>query len=194
MWSNNKLSSYLDLILGPMFSGKTSKLIEIYEYCIKSGFNVIAINHKLDTRYGVNIIASHDNKSIPCIQVEKLYDIYNNPQYSKLLSEADVILINEGQFFEDLFKFVLHNLEEKTKQIHICGLDGDFQRNKFGQLLDLIPYCDDVKKLKGMCKKCPQDRESLFTFRITNENEQTCIGIDNYTSLCRLCYNNMTKG
>jgi thymidine kinase len=188
MWPNNRIA-YLDLILGPMFSGKTSRLIEVYNYCIKNNISVIAINHSLDTRFGNNVITTHDSKNIPCIQVEKLNDIFNNEEFSKKLCESNVVLINEGQFFEDLFQFVVHILEKKFKQIHVCGLDGDFQRNKFGQILDLIPYCDNVTKYKAVCKNCPLGELALFSFRISNESEQTCVGIQNYTPLCRQCYN-----
>ena len=90
------------------------------------------------------------------------------------------------------YMFLLQNqcyiLEQQFKQIHVCGLDGDFQKKKFGQILDLIPHCDSVTKLKAICKACPIGQRALFSFRITNENEQTCVGLNNYKSLCRQCY------
>lgn len=188
MWPNTDIA-YLDIILGPMFSGKTSKLIEIYNYCLNHNIGIIAINHSLDTRYGKNVITSHDNKSIPCIQVKNLYDIFNNEEYCNKFSEAKVVLINEGQFFEDLFDFVLYILEQKFKQIHICGLDGDFKRCKFGQMLDLIPHCDNVTKYKAICKNCSLGELGLFTHRNSSEEGQISIGSENYESLCRYCYN-----
>ena len=68
------------------------------------------------------------------------------------------------------------------------GLDGDFKRRRFGTILDLIPNCDDVVKLKAICKKCKKN-DAIFTHRLTHESEQTLIGVDNYTSYCRHCYN-----
>lgn len=186
-WPSNK-NSYLDIILGPMSSGKTTKIVEIYNYCIKNNISVIAINHMLDIRYGINNITTHDKISIPCIQVNKLSDIFNNKEYNKKLSESNVVLINEGQFFEDLFDSVNYMLEKQFKQIHVSGLDGDFKRQKFGQILDLIPYCDSVTKLKAKCNNCPLSEPALFSFRISNEAQQTCIGFNNYKSLCRYCY------
>lgn len=186
-WPSNN-HSYLDIIIGPMFSGKTSRIIEIYNYCINNSISVIAINHILDQRYGSNNISSHDSITIPCIQIEKLNDIYLNKEYNKILLESNVILINEAQFFEDLFNFAIDLVDNKYKKVHICGLDGDFKRNKFGQLSDLIPYCNTITKLNAICNNCTYGQAALFSHRITNEEQQTCIGSTNYSSLCRQCY------
>ena len=112
--------------------------------------------------------------------MEKLKDIVELVEY------YDIFLINEGQFFEDLYDIVnlLTNLHKKSS---ISGLDGDFKREKFGSILDVI-LCDDVVKIKAICKRCKK-RDAIFTHRLSNEQEQTVVGADNYTSLCRACYN-----
>jgi thymidine kinase len=102
------------------------------------------------------------------------------------LNDTDVILINEGQFFADIYEFALNMVETRGKTVHICGLDGDFQRNKFGKLLDLIPYADDVVKLKSRCHVC--SKSAAFSHRLSGEVEQVVIGSDNYIPLCRGCY------
>ena len=79
---------------------------------------------------------------------------------------------------------------EKNKKIYICGLDGDFNRNKFGALLDLIPLCDKVHKLTAMCSLCKNGTPGIFSLRLSNETDQTIIGSDNYIPVCRKCYNN----
>ena len=81
---------------------------------------------------------------------------------------------------------LLTNLHKK--KVYISGLDGDFKRRKFGSILDVIPLCDDVIKIKAICKRCKK-RDAIFTHRLSNEQEQTVVGVDNYTSLCRMCYN-----
>ena len=88
----------LHVILGPMFSGKTSKLLEIYEQCILSNISVLVINHSSDTRYSDSMLSTHNKKMIPCRLVEHLQDIVN--------ASENVILINEGQFFDDLYDWV----------------------------------------------------------------------------------------
>ena len=186
--------SYLELILGPMYSGKTSQIIYLYEYCLEHKISVCVINHALDKRYSDNMLSTHDGKMIPCINLNNLNDIYDNPTNGRLINYSKIVLINEGQFFNDLFEFT-NNLLDTTnpnrfKQVYICGLDGDFKRNKFGQLLDLIPYCDNVTKLHSICKRCLNDNEqnAIFSHRITCEKDQTLIGSSAYIPLCRCCY------
>ena len=198
MSETNQSSSYLELFIGPMFSGKTSKLVEIYKQCIFCNIPVAVINHSIDKRYDDTLLSTHDKVMIPCIQTTKLIDIW---YYKKCESEAflhriddscklinsEVILINEGQFFEDLLPAVEHMLQH-NKKIYIGGLDGDFERRKFGQILDLIPLCDKVTKMTSLCSLCKNGTPGIFSKRITSEKEQTVVGSDNYIPVCRSCY------
>ena len=76
-------------------------------------------------------------------------------------------------------------VETHHKKVYICGLDGDFKRNKFGKLLDLLPYCDNIKKLTANCD-CGKD--ALFSHRLAISKDQVLIGSTNYVPLCRKCY------
>lgn len=172
----------LHIVLGPMFSGKTTKLIQVYKMKTYSMKNVAVINYSDDTRYDSKMLSTHDQIKIPCIQLRKLSE-FNCCSY-------DCVLINEGQFFEDLFENVLKFVEKFHKEVYIFGLDGDFMRNKFGQILDLIPYSDTVEKMHAMCDSCHNGTPALFSHRISQEMEQMIIGSDNYKPLCRNCYNN----
>ena len=108
--------------------------------------------------------------------------------HKSLWIDADVILINEGQFFEDLVETVIEMVDVHKKQVHICGLDGDFRRQRFGTLLDLIPYSDKVEKLTAFCGICKDGTPAVFSHRVSNESAQVVIGSDNYMPLCRSCY------
>ena len=77
---------------------------------------------------------------------------------------------------------------EQKKKIYICGLDGDFERKKFGQILNLIPLCDKVTKLTSLCSLCTNGTAGIFSKRITCEKEQTVVGSDNFIPVCRSCY------
>jgi thymidine kinase len=101
--------------------------------------------------------------------------------------EATIVLINEGQFFPDLIQCVEELLINK-KKIYICGLDGDFERKKFGTLLDLVPLCDKVTKMTSLCGICKNGTPGIFSLRLTKEKEQFLIGSDNYIPVCRECY------
>jgi thymidine kinase len=205
--NNPEQNSYLEIILGCMYSGKTSKLVDIYKQCKFCNIPVSVINHCIDKRYDDKLLSTHDKVMIPCIQTMRLKDIwyYDSDSDSDSLNEesrnrlprlddsvqlinSEVILINEGQFFEDLYPAVSHMLKH-GKKIYVCGLDGDFERKKFGQILDLIPLCDKVSKLTSLCSLCKNGTPGVFSRRITLETEQTVIGSDNYIPVCRKCFN-----
>jgi len=178
-------TGYLELILGPMFSGKTTRIIDLYNKFYQSS-NIKVINYSGDTRYHSSMLSSHDKVMIPCIFTTTLSDVCEE----KHLDDIDIILINEGQFFPDLYETVTTLVETHKKKVFVCGLDGDFKRNKFGALLDLIPISDSVIKLTAKCKECQQN--AIFSHRLTQENEQVVIGSDNYVPLCRHCYSRMS--
>lgn len=177
-------SGYLEIILGPMFSGKTTQLIQHYKKNKYIGKTVCVINYSEDTRYHDDMLSTHDKIMIPCTFLQKLGDVDKS-----ILDSAHVIIINEGQFFEDLFEFVLEMVEKQNKSVYVCGLDGDFKRNRFGKILDLIPYCDKLTKLNSLCSVCRDGTPGIFSHRITKETSQVVIGSDNYQPLCRKCYN-----
>ena len=89
---------YLELILGPMFSGKTSTLKKIYDQCMYCNIPVIVINYEADNRYcDASFMSTHDKVMIPCIKGASILDICE--QNKEKVNESEVILINEGQFF-----------------------------------------------------------------------------------------------
>ena len=187
---------YLEVILGPMFSGKTTKLMTLYQKYNSMNLSVIVINHSFDKRYDANEnkVYTHDGFNMPCISTQKLFDMSGSSHKSNILEEVDVVLINEGQFFEDLVPFV-EILLQNNKHIYVCGLDGDFQRKRFGTILDLIPLCDKVTKLTSICSLCRKNGKEkplpgLFSKRKTHETDVVVIGSDNYESVCRECYEN----
>lgn len=194
---NHTENSYLELFIGPMYAGKTSKLLDIYKQCKFCNISVTVINHSTDTRYHNTMMSTHDKIMIPCIQTIHLNDVWNYTKVDEIytdesenhikLRNSDVILINEGQFFEDLYDIVVDMLNN-NKKIYICGLDGDFQRNKFGQILDLIPLCDKVTKLTSLCSICKNGTSGIFSMRLTTEKQQTLVGSDNYVPVCRKCF------
>ena len=174
-------NAYLELIIGPMFSGKTSRLVDIYKQCVFCNIPVSVINHSIDTRYHDTMLSTHDKVMIPCIKTNQICDVLN------VISESQVIIINEGQFFDDLYTTVVSLLSE-GKKIYIGGLDGDFERKKFGQIIELIPLCDKVTKLTSLCSICKNGTPGIFSKRITMEKEQTIVGSNNYIPVCRKCY------
>jgi thymidine kinase len=179
-------TGFLEIIVGPMFSGKTTHLVDLYEKYTASGVSVIAINYSADKRYHDTMLSTHDKIMIPCVFADHLCHVIEK------IADAEAILINEGQFFPDLYDVVESLINHSKKRVHICGLDGDFKRKKFGQILDLIPHCDTISKLHAKCLNC--GHPGIFSHRVTNETDQVVIGSDNYLPLCRHCYNNSNVG
>jgi thymidine kinase len=190
-------TGYLELFIGPMFSSKTTHILEIYKKCKFCNIPVIIINHSIDTRYHESMVSTHDKVMAPCIQTTLLRNVWDyndidshfnetSDNHIKLRS-ADVILINEGQFFKDLYT-VVEDMLKSNKRVYICGLDSDFERKKFGQILDLIPLCDKVTKLTSLCSQCKDGTPGIFSMRLTSEKQQTLVGSDNYIPVCRKCY------
>jgi len=175
----------LTIILGPMFSGKTSFLINVYKNNVKNNKNTLVINHALDNRYGNKGLTNHNKETIGCIKMEKLSDIYmilNNPKNA----QYNTILINEGQFFKDLYN-VIYTLLLSNYNIYVCGLNCDSNMEKFGTILDIIPLADDILKLKSTCKLC--SKTASFTKRLIHSKEKIIIGHSNiYIPVCRNCF------
>jgi len=179
----------LQLFIGPMYAGKTSKLIDVYEDCVENEENCVILTHSTETRYSIDKLSTHDQKKVSCFKHESISEFMNKRKND--IEQCSTILIDESQFFTDLID-VLQLVNQLHKRVFIFGLDGDFQRNKFGQILDLIPHCDTIEKLHAKCNIC--DSEAIFSHRITESNEQVLVGSnDAYHSLCRHCYNNFNQ-
>lgn len=176
---------YLELCFGPMFSGKTTQLIKTYKTYTYIEKKIAVVNYADDTRYHDTMLSTHDLVMVPCIQTKELHTVLND------LIDKDIILINEGQFFQDIYEIVLLLLNTYRKKIYIYALDGDFMRNKFGKVLDLIPYCDKVNKMHALCSHCKNGKPAIFSHRISAEVQQVVIGSQNYMPLCRQCYDGL---
>ena len=181
--SNIEKLGNIQLILGCMFSGKTSELIRRIQRYKSIQKKVLFVNFIEDTRYNINNtnnIYTHDKVGCEGIYLDKLNGLINK------VDEYDVFVINEGQFFEDIYDMTIKLCEKYGKDVLICGLDGDFQRQPFKyNLLDLIPFADTVEILTAYCAICKDETPARFSKRISNEKEQKVIGSSNYIPVCR---------
>lgn len=179
-------NSDITLIYGPMFSGKTTKLIELYKETIAKNKNCVAINYELDTRYGKNKIISHDGLAIDCYSITNLDDFIKNSATKDVIANADYIFINEAQFFETIVESVLYLNETLKKNVVLCGLDLDYKRMRFGTMMELLVKAIHVFKMTGKCAKC--GGASCYSHRIVNSYFQILIGTSQYIPLCETCY------
>ncbi len=177
----------LQLFIGPMYAGKSSELIrQIQRYEILNK-NVLVINHTINNRYGSNTITTHTKMSYDdCIIVSKLSEIYENNDFKQRFNNAHVIVIEELQFFSDAYDNIVNWCDNHGKHVIAGGLDGDFRRAPFGDVLRLIPHAEKVVKLSALCKRCCDGTPANFTMRITKDESQTVVGsADVYEAVCR---------
>ena len=178
-----------------MFSGKSTKLIELIRKYKVLNYKMMVIKNSLDKRYtDVDEIVSHNKDREECVCVSNLMDIFsetNNNLQLQFLT-ANVILIEEAQFFSDLEKFVDLALKE-NKRIFIVGLNGDSNMRNFGDIHKLLPKCDDVELLTAYCKLCKEETPAPFTKKLNNGDQTKQIEVgesDIYIPLCRKHFNN----
>lgn len=189
---------YLEIIKGPMFSGKTTRLLDIYKKYSFCEIKTLVINYEKDNRYSDIMLSSHDKVMIPCLKALHLREIvdFKEPdktsKYYMDFLNAKVILINEGQFFDDIVDWVTFAVEKYHKNVYICGLNSDYKRNKFGNWLDLETISDNVVMLHSFCSKCKK-KDAIFTHRLTKDVELELIGTDCYIPVCRQCYNDLSS-
>jgi len=185
---NPSTAGSLSMYVGPMYSGKTSKLLELYKQFTFCKVSTVVINYAEDTRYSSkNMLSTHDKQMIECEMCSKLAESF--PTDGLAIKQYKVILINEAQFFPDIVPWVKAMLAAPhNKNIYICGLDGDYLRNPFvNNWLELVAHSDSVHKLTSICCNC-RNLPAIFSCRLTAETEQKVIGSDAYIPLCRECY------
>lgn len=174
----------LELLIGPMWAGKSSAILSRIRRYRSIGKEVYVITHELDKRYTMDTqIKSHDGDSTGAVAVSSLANCAEDPVFER----AEYVIIEEAQFFEGLRDFVLWCVELKKKNILVVGLDGDSNRRPFGEIIDLIPYCDKVEKMTAFCKRCGDGTAALFSARLRGDNgKQVCVGAaDKYEAMCR---------
>lgn len=173
------------MFIGPMFSGKSTELLRQVSRYVAIGKNVLVINHKNDTRTDESI-KTHNNLKHKALKVDKLMDLISDG----LLKNVDILAIDETQFFSDLKKFILA-IEHSNIILYMSGLDGDSNRNPFGQVLECIPLCDSVVKLRALDMiDCDGHTKAPFTARITdNTKSQIQVGAkESYKAVSRSNY------
>jgi len=176
----------IQVIFGPMFSGKTTELIRRMRRYQIANYPCFLIKYDKDVRYDINGIATHDKQTLPAMAVAKLTDIDKEK-----LVEAEVVGIDEGQFFSDIVSFC-EDMAERGKIVIVAALDGTFQKKGFGDILNLVPLAESVVKLTAVCMQCFKD--ASFTKRICEGTEIEVIGgADKYLAVCRSCFQSPSK-
>jgi len=169
----------VQLILGPMFSGKTTELIRRLKRYQIARYECLIVKYAEDKRYDDDGIATHDRQSLKAVKANYLKTLKDVDHY-------DVIGVDEGQFFPDLVEFC-ERAADNGKIVLVAALDGTYQRKGFGGILDLIPLAEHISKLTAVCMLC--FGEGSFTKRISDDKGLEVIGgADKYMAVCRACF------
>jgi len=192
------LSSYgfldmsLELLVGPMFAGKSSAIQSIIRRHIALEWSVFVVTHSIDNRYSEEpMIVNHDKQMLPAIATDTLMNLLERPDYKR----SRLVVVEEAQFFPDLVEFIQAVVDAHNKHAVVVGLDGDAERRPFGHVLELIPLADRVTKMTAMCKQCRDGTPAIFTFAHSDQADASaqagipCVGADDkYVPLCRRHY------
>lgn len=178
------------LISGPMFSGKTSETIRQIRRHRLSGKKCFLIHYMKDVRYVEDdepCIVTHDHIKIKAHSVDKdgLMKLLDDPPEGFM--EADVVGIDEGQFFNNLNEFCNYLANHMGKDVIVSALTYTYDQKTFPEIRDFV--CDDRVYLKAVCHLCKKDG-APFTKRTSHDTDEEVIGGgDMYIALCRECYN-----
>jgi thymidine kinase len=171
----------IEVITGSMFSGKTEELIRRLRRAQFAGLRVEIFKSSLDNRFSENRVVSHDEKSIISTPVD------NASAILLYAGEADVVGIDEAQFFDNSIIEVCNKLADNGVRVVIAGLDMDFMGNPFGPMPALLSISEYITKVHAICMRCGSLAQ--YSFRKSEESQVVVLGEkDKYEPLCRSCY------
>ena len=172
----------IEVICGSMFSGKTEDLIRRLRRARIARQKVEIYKPSIDTRYSDADVVSHDSNAVPSTPVDSARSIL------LLASEAEVVGIDEAQFFDASLVEVCNELARGGKRVIVAGLDMDFRGEPFGPMPALCAVAEEVTKVHAICVRC--GGLAYLSHRIVNDEHRVLLGEQQeYEPLCRCCYN-----
>jgi thymidine kinase len=172
-------TGWIEVICGPMFSGKSEELIRRIRRAEIARLRLQIFKHSIDARYDATSIVSHNQQSLPSVTVKNSTDIL------QLVDDrTEVIAIDEGQFFDTDLLAVGNRLANLGKRVIIAGLDLDYRGLPFGPMPALMAAAEYVTKQLAICMICGDPAN--FTQRLTANLDQIVVGAgDTYEARCR---------
>jgi thymidine kinase len=176
-----KDTGWIEVITGCMFSGKTEELIRRLRRAQIAKQKVKIFKPRIDARYSENSIVSHNEQSLPSILIDDIIEVL------KLSEDAQVIGIDEAQFFNEGIVHICNLLASRGKRVIVAGLDQDYTGKPFEPIPQLLAIAEYITKQHAICVVCgnPADK----TQRKTTESERVIVGAANiYEARCRKCH------
>ena len=176
-----KDTGWIEVITGCMFSGKTEELIRRLRRAQIAKQKVKIFKPRIDARYSENSIVSHNERSLPSILIDDIIEVLS------YADDAQVIGIDEAQFFNEGIVHICNLLASKGKRVIVAGLDQDYTGKPFEPIPQLLAIAEYITKQHAICVVCgnPADK----TQRKTTESERVIVGAANiYEARCRKCH------
>jgi len=176
-----KNTGWIEVITGCMFSGKTEELIRRLRRAQIAKQKVKIFKPRIDARYSENSIVSHNEQSLPSILIDDIIEVLKHSD------DAQVIGIDEAQFFNEGIVHICNLLASKGKRVIVAGLDMDYTGKPFEPMPQLLAIAEYITKQHAICVVCgnPADK----TQRKTTESERVIVGAANiYEARCRKCH------
>lgn len=183
-----KKKGFITLITGPMYSGKSKKLLEKIKNYENEKKKILILNYKKDNRYTEkNLIYTHDNNFKECLKIEDLSELKKEFYFNH-----DVVFIDEGHFFKNIH-LLANDLANNNIHVYISCLISDYNAKPFKNIIDLIPLCDNIIKLKAICDYCKDDADfsKIINKNMSNGNQLIIGEKDKFRATCRKCFFNL---
>lgn len=176
-----KLTGWIEVIAGCMFSGKTEELIRRMRRAEIAKQNVVIFKPDIDLRYSEDKIVSHSEQALPSIRVKTSEEILEKS------NDAQVVGIDEAQFFDEGLVNVVNKLADSGKRVIIAGLDQDYKGKPFSPMPELLAIAEYITKTLAICVVCgnPADKTQR---KIASEVRVLIGASDSYEARCRKCH------
>jgi len=182
------MPGFISVICGCMFAQKTTELLRRVRRYQSIGYKVLVVNYVGDNRYGRDCVASHDKEVEMASCVARLQEV------DALVRSGNyqVVAIDEGQFFVDLFAYVTSWADELPIHVVVAGLDGTSERTPFGDMLRLLPHAEEVERLTAFCAQCRDGTVGMYSKYVGEVQKDTngvaIGGAESYRPVCRKHY------
>lgn len=170
----------IEVVCGPMFSGKTEELIRRVKRAQIARIKLQIFKPGVDNRYHETDVVSHSAQTVQAIPVASSIEILQ-----KLKDSTRIVAIDEVQFFDDMIIQVIQKIARRGIRVICAGLDQDYKGQPFGPIPNLLAIADDVTKVQAVCTVCGAPASKSYR-KPTDNSDQVLVGeSESYEARCR---------
>jgi len=175
-------SGWIEVIAGPMFSGKSEELIRRLRRAAIARMRLQVFKPRVDNRYSESDVVSHSQWRVPSEAVGRADDVL-----TRLDPRTEVVGIDEAQFFDEGLPRVCRHVADLGKRVIVAGLDMDYRGVPFGPMPELLAIAEQVQKIAAICARCGSS--AAYTQRLIASDQQVVVGASGvYEARCRRCH------